>query len=562
MENVYYFSGYRLTLYELNGKRIAQTKEFVSTDEGYAAFKGHLEEIKPTTSYLVVDIVEEDLHFESVPKLSPAKLDAYVNRLKNKLFRNNPPICYKLVRSAPENSARRILRLSTLSNPELIRRWIDPMLEAKVPLAGIYSAPLLAGHLPEKIRTKSKKLLLITQHIESAIRYTFIEANEMQFTRSAKIEYKHIDAKDYGAICEQITTDIENISAYLYNQKLLDYDAHLDVIAVLSTPIATQLQLHGQNYSELDIHCYPVESLLASLKYISQDCLYASAVIACCVPTTFTSTDHYATDSDKRFYTTKRFGLGLYATGTLSVIASIAVSALIMMDALNLRAEADSIATQANDFEIKYYDQFSDDEKASTIGHVMRDSVNLYNELEQYSKITPIQSLIGVSQVLNNPRYNSINIKGYKWALLDSDKRSELGIEEKEEEDNSYDMMGSMDQYDADGNWIETPEEQTVAAVEVQNKVIEYIAVIQGDIIILQGQYRQTVDTMRSFIENLEAIELITKLDIIKLPVDIRSSSNYSDSRSHDEEKMSVENRTGGFEIRIFMEHTIHAQTS
>lgn len=212
------------TLAEWRGRRIAECRSFASDDEGIAAFRDALKPFHDVPVHFVVDAVEEDYRFETLPHASGRDRAEMVGRKLRQHYRNTPYTASVLVgRDSGKRKDDRFL-FSALTNPDLINEWLQAVIAQDLPVAGIYLLPLVTAELVEKIGAKAPNLLFVAQHV-NGLRLTFFRDRRFRLSRLSRADVARTENR-----VRYFTEEISNTRLYLHALRTLTLDEPLTVV--------------------------------------------------------------------------------------------------------------------------------------------------------------------------------------------------------------------------------------------------------------------------------------------------------------------------------------------
>ena len=180
-----YLTNTRLVSMITQGKRIAARREFAVSGAGASEFDRHLGAMPDVPTYLFTDLAEEDFRLDTIPHVGPRDRDAIVSRKLQQIFRNTP---YRhAVTQGREAEGRRDDRViyTAITNPEVLRLWVEAIERQKIPLVGIprrCSARCCSRSRPG-IRAHARDL-----HARRLMRQTYFKDNEIKFSRLTPVD--------------------------------------------------------------------------------------------------------------------------------------------------------------------------------------------------------------------------------------------------------------------------------------------------------------------------------------------------------------------------------------
>lgn len=234
-----YLTNDQLTAYRWEQGSLSAGRSFPNDETGWDAFSRHLAGSQNTPTYLLADLIEEDFQLDSLPHVLGRSRRALVQRRLGQLYRDTP--YRQAIRQGREEHGRKDDRMlfSALTNAELLKPWLNAILEQKTPLAGIYSPALLSAALIEKLGLARDNLLLVT-HQSSGLRQSFFQGSALKFSRLTPLADHNPDA-----IAEATARETANTQQFLASARLLPRGETLDA-AILA---------HGEGLPRLQSAC-------------------------------------------------------------------------------------------------------------------------------------------------------------------------------------------------------------------------------------------------------------------------------------------------------------------
>ncbi|HEU0283295.1 MAG TPA: hypothetical protein VFQ99_05885, partial [Gallionella sp.] len=215
-----------------NGKIVMQ-REFAGSPDGQENFAAFLQEAKHPT-YLLADLVEEDFRQETVPHLSGGSRTVLLQRKFEQFYHGTPFHQATLLQRQKTGRRDDDMLFSAMTNPSLIKPWLDIMLAKQTPLAGIYSVPQISAPLVKE--HPSNHLLLISWEKSAGLRQTYFSDHRLQISRLTPI---HADLTFQNAVVSELTRTYQ----YLKSLSLLPPGQTLDVRLLGHSHDLIELQL-------------------------------------------------------------------------------------------------------------------------------------------------------------------------------------------------------------------------------------------------------------------------------------------------------------------------------
>ncbi|MDJ0812366.1 MAG: hypothetical protein QNJ23_01445 [Woeseiaceae bacterium] len=249
IQRAFYVTQGALSVWECQRGQPRRCAEFTDSDAGLQDFDAYIAEHGELISNVIVDVIEEEFSLDNVPKLSLRDRNALLQRRLQRKFPRTPyrlPVFQKNSGTVPGTDA---VVYSAVSNHELLEPWIRVMLRHEVPLAGIYSVPLMAPDLLRRIRKTQGSAMLVTQHGGQKLRQVFMHGKQVQSARLS--QSPDISDPEYPQF---ILTEISRSRRYLERKRLTSNRAQLDVYIVAEADLAERILACHRNETPLQVH--------------------------------------------------------------------------------------------------------------------------------------------------------------------------------------------------------------------------------------------------------------------------------------------------------------------
>jgi hypothetical protein len=208
------------------GGKIVECLTFANDESGQADFKEYLARSADVPTHIMVDAVEEDYRFETLPHAFGSDRADMVGRKLKQHYRNTTYMAAALLgRDTGKRRDDRYL-FSSLTNPELIGDWVQAVVARGMPIAGIYLLPMVGAGLLDKFDVKATNLLLVAQHA-TGLRLTFFRDRQFRLSRLTRGDSGRPENRT-----RYFTEEISNTRLYLHALRTMTLDEHLTVLLI------------------------------------------------------------------------------------------------------------------------------------------------------------------------------------------------------------------------------------------------------------------------------------------------------------------------------------------
>ena len=219
-----------------SGRRLIGCRGFEDDAAGHAAFQNLLRSTAGVPVYLMADTVDEDYRFETLPHASGSDRREMLDRKLKQLYRSTP--FYGSQLQEREGDKRRDDRylFAALTNPEIFNPWLQFLLAAKAPVAGVFPLPMVSLALGERLGLQDGNVLLVSRH-NAGVRQTFLKERGFRISRLTPVRAGDQSAQDYYA------EEIRNTRMYLDALNVTHVE---DVVTVVIVDSDGSLQTLGE----------------------------------------------------------------------------------------------------------------------------------------------------------------------------------------------------------------------------------------------------------------------------------------------------------------------------
>jgi hypothetical protein len=288
--------------------------------------------------YVLVDIVEEDFHHETIPFVRGADRRTLVGRKLAQRYRDTTlSLALSLGFEKTQRRDERLL-LSSFTNNAQFQPWLNVLREKEAAVAGIYSVALVAPRLALKIGPKKAPLLLVTLQ-QAGLRQSFVESGRIRFSRLGPLEAA--DAADPNRVAEAFDRETTRVYQYLTAMRVVAREGGpIDAVLVAppgekrrvqaAAPSMPQVRIGvielGEAASAIGLKDYP-EGSGAEVLYLHLLAQHAPA-------------EQYAGENLRQFYRLRQLRAGLVSGGAVVCLLMLAYAGLQLLQYFRLEDQA------------------------------------------------------------------------------------------------------------------------------------------------------------------------------------------------------------------------------
>ena len=255
-----YLTNTRLVSLVAQRGRIVSRREFAVSGAGASAFELYLGTMANVPTHLFTDLAEEDFRLDTIPHVGGRDRDAILNRKLSQIFRNTP---YRhALLQGREADGRRDDRVfyTAITNPEVLRPWLEIIDRFKVPLAGIHSAAVFSAVLLDELDLLFPHTLLVTFTPGDAMRQSYFRDREIKFSRLTPIDLE--EGQSLGTMIAEETT---RTWQYLDSLRHFSQDDRLEVCILVHPNDRRMIEPELRDFAQLQYRILDIEQVATKL---------------------------------------------------------------------------------------------------------------------------------------------------------------------------------------------------------------------------------------------------------------------------------------------------------
>ncbi|MBI3936278.1 MAG: hypothetical protein HY323_04815 [Betaproteobacteria bacterium] len=493
-------SANQATVGRWRGGRLFECLPFPNDDDGLSAYKDFLATAKPALAHIMVDAVEEDYRFETLPHSYGRDREEMVARKLKQHYRATPYFTAWL--QGRESGKRRDDRylFSALTNPDLVTPWLQPLIAAGCPIAGVYLLPMVSQALLDKLDFHAPNLLIISQHA-SGLRLTFFRDQQLRISRLTRGDVSTPQARMRFYVDE-----ISNTRLYLHALRTMTLDEHLTVVMLdRDDTLANIAQSISRDNVNLDCVRLGREELAsriglsAELFESTPDALYLF-LLGLKAPAS-----NLAPASVTAGYQRYRARRSIYAACGIIAFAGAAWTGVNVYQIVDLRAQAEDAARQTAQQVRLYQETTRQFPAAPASAENLKKAVEIAQKIRDTSR-TPEAMMALVSRALEASP--NIVVREFGW---------KFGTTEIDVEDSGSRSPAAEPPAGTGGR----PRRQS--------------GFLAGEVRPFRGDYRAAIDTINGFARRLAQHPAVAEVRVVRLPLNVNPtltlSGNTTDTR-------------------------------
>jgi hypothetical protein len=403
-----YLTANRLTAYSLSRGNLAVDGRYERNDSGLAAFAAYLARSR-NLYYLVVDVVEEDYHQDTIPFLGRKDRRQVLARKLAQRYRDTSlALSLSLGYDQGERRNEKILYAS-FSNTQQFQPWLAALEQSEIRLVGVYSTALLAPPLIKSAGIKGPRCLLVSVQT-TGLRQSYVEDGKIRFSRVGRLNLE--DAAGVAAAC---AGESARLQQYLVTMRMLP---------AANTPIDVMVLAAGQYQAALADACRSTEALRFKLVNADTLCraggLRAFPADAACdasflhAAAANTPKEQFAQEQDRHHYHLWQLSNGLYAAGLAMLAAGILYAGVDFYSAYGLREQIRIDQSRFDALSAEYARVTATFPKTPTSTENLKTTIKQYQMLVAQTA-SPAFLLLEISKIL--AAFPQVEVERIEWQV-------------------------------------------------------------------------------------------------------------------------------------------------
>ena len=467
---------------------------FAAKEEGREGFRRYLAETPGIPFHLLVDAADEEYRHDTVPHVARRDRQVLLRRKAGRLFKDTGYYCCKVTgRETTGRKDDRVL-LSALANPGIVRQWTALLDEARMPLAGTCSLPLFSGQLLKTIagRVDGCRVLVSMQSI-SGLRQTSFEDGEFRFSRLVQTP-----PAGHESLPGVIADEAEKVLRYLDSRRTDAPAAPAHVHFLFAGDLLRELQTVLKRQDSVTYHFCDLCDLAGENApgksgsdpygdaYFMQQLLRLKPANA------------YAGAAERRWFVLRRLRAGFAATGFALLLGGAGWSVLNIYGGVALHLAGNAAEEEAHGYAADYELARKRLPPTPVDPSGLKAAVMIAEGLARY-KTSPIGMVAVLGRSLQG--FPSIRLNSVSWMVTADPDTAFAGGAERAATAVAMDVSGAA-------------------------RSLYQAALVNGRLEPFNGNYRDAMDAINRFAEDLRGREAVSGVDVVALPLDTSSGAD------------------------------------
>lgn len=404
MRHILFFAGYRMKLFSISGARVVDGQTFEPGEEGFAAFEHYAQQYIRKPVRLLVDLIEEDFHLDTVPHVVGSDRKALHQRLLNKYLRNAEHRFIQVQGRETDGRKDDQVLVAGISNSELLKPWLNILDHCKIALAGIHSLPLLAQSALKPLGIDDAPTLLMTQQVETSFRHSLYLNGQLKVSRLAQALGDEQDSPAAIALRE-----IEKTRRFFENQRLLATGERLQLCLLGNARFIHALKEQAQHEQKTHL----INQL--QFRQLPEDQDFAEVFFVEHLAQQRWQRNHYGHDQNLRIYYHKLAARSVLLLALLLFIAAIIATAYYLYLEQRERQATPQLIEQAEVYRQRYDARTGELAELQVEAIDVEYSVNALERMEQRYGQYPQQFLLALADASKD--FIEVNYQDIQWRL-------------------------------------------------------------------------------------------------------------------------------------------------
>lgn len=492
--------------------RLRGIEIFDNQPHGHLGFAEFLARYHYIPTYLMVDALEEDFHLEILPHTSGRSRKELLQRKLNQVYRGTTfKAAQFLSRERDKRRDDRFLFVA-LNNTESLQPWLDALAAQDVPLAGVYSLPMVSQLLLHKLKFKAGDILL-SEQLSSGLRQSYFNQGRLRVSRMVQISPEAYQQVSYFHLVE---TDKARL--YLLSQRLIARDTSLRVVVLTPAEDAEQISRNIQQEQGLPCEHINLAQLAKRSGLPLEQVRQLPELVHMQLLARGHRPDNLAPEPLVKTYRVELVRKGLVLSALIIAVLGLLLTSLYVAKSVEDMHQLNQLAVETSQQEQRYKEVADNFPVTPVQGMDLQVVASVHDAIARQTA-TPARMMNVLGTVMD--QMSSIQLNRLRWVV-------------------------SQD--------VHLKDEASASAIQPENSAgtgeAYQIGFMTGEIRNFNGDYRAALETVQRFVEMLNADDEVQDATVLQQPVNVSSYSNLQGSTT---DERTARNEKAEFKLKVIL---------
>ena len=494
----------QVTVAAWRGNRLADCRRFNDDDDGRAAFSNYLQGVRGLPAHIMVDTVDEDFRFETLPRARGSDRAQLVARKLKQLYRATPYYSWSLQErgSGKRNDDRYLF--TALTNPDILGPWLRAIESVGLPVAGLYPLPIVTVSLIERLRLKQTNLLIVTKN-SAGFRQTFFKNLKFRISRLTPLRGAG------GAADQEYAEEVANTRMYLDALTVTHVDDILTVVILDQNDSLGRLPAAiARGRPNTDCQLLSKAEVVAKFGIAPRDIEASNDTLYLHLLGEHKPVLNLAPTEIMHGYRRLLLRRVIYGASAVALSGALAWSGVNIYNTMQLTDEDRNLQRQAQEFQLQYQRVTAQFPETPASTDNLRSTVEMAQQIRA-SLRTPEPMLLVVSRALDSSP--QIQLSHLAW---------HYGQKPLDVESNSNQATA-------------------IGRLPGEAKPLVQSGIVRGEVRPFDGDYKAAMALINTFASRLAANEMVVEVRALKLPLNASSDVGLTGSTNATSAKGNAE---------------------
>ncbi|MFT7685391.1 MAG: hypothetical protein ACI9FB_000734 [Candidatus Azotimanducaceae bacterium] len=544
MERIFYFSGYRMKVFEWDDRELLGSFDFEPDDDGLASFEEFLRDSIPTTTKVLVDMIEEEFLSETIPHVNFWDRKLLIKRLVERHYREEDNVHVQVIGRNTKGRKDDQVLISALTNTGLLEPWLTRIDKYSVKVAGVWSLPLLMSRVFKAKFQGGDNTLVVTRQIRSALRNTYFRKGKLLLSRQAKFNQDIWENDTTEAFVSNLQRGTREIYNFLINQRVMENKEQLIVQCVVPESQIDEAIYLSKSDTSIEYKFTTLKQLFTHYKLGLAEEPGADVLMSYICSRESVFSDHYSTEEVTASFYGYLVDRIIRRSWEFSTLVFVTVAVLLALASIDIGEDRKRTEYQTATLTSEYDRFYSANQDELDSAAEILTSIGLIESLKDITEQTPQNFFIPLGRVLSDPIFDILQLERMEWKKYKILELQDIIRSHEAELAPTTSVYGEYT----------NPQDEVIQDTHSVQPLLK----ISGDVDRSELTYQETVERMNALSAALEAIEEVERVLVLQIPVDIRARSSFSDQVGvQDDVKLTTRN-ANRFELMIVLARKKH----